>query len=240
MASTWREDTEPVRVTNPRQPKRPKTANDLIPEMSLSADVQFAAAVTFTGNTNPTINCTVGREKITVLPPQMSHLEAQYDVSSINIISSSKMNTKATEILRRLKTSRDGPAAGRPALIVLTAKVGVASKLIGVVEIVKRAIKDDQGTYYQYNELQSVMVELKGTEEAVEVRVEKDVEIGDGNDDEGEEAFEKMGHKSTKGITERKKVRAIPTMVIYLSGSQIPALAARYGEQTNATAWVKK
>ncbi|KAH0144968.1 hypothetical protein KCU67_g12854, partial [Aureobasidium melanogenum] len=106
------------------------------------------------------------------------------------------------------------PADSKPAIVALHAKAPVANKLISIVEIAKRELKENGLKIYQYNALASELIETTPTT--------KDATNQDAMSDE-EPAFEK--------VDQRTAVRNIPTMTTYLSLNPIKELKQAYGEQ---------
>jgi len=88
----------------------------------------------------------------------------------------------------------------------------VANKLISVVEIAKRELKDNDQKVYQYNVLGSELIHsAPATKDAVDQDAMSD----------NEPAFEKTEERST--------VRNVPTMTIYLSLASVKELKQAYG-----------
>jgi len=77
----------------------------------------------------------------------MKSIFATYEVTSMNIISSSKIQSKVTAIIEKLG-SFSFVAATKPNICLLRAKGAVASKLITIVEITKREISKAGGKWY--------------------------------------------------------------------------------------------
>lgn len=149
------------------------------------------------------------------------------------------MSRLLTQLENGFDLSRTGQ---KPAIVALVAKAVAANKLVSVVEVAKRALGEQGARWWQYSGVQGRMEEMrvegkekegrrlggkanaKGDEvdgEGMEdVRME---EGGEDVDEEEEQAFETMVEK------ERKKVRTVPVLTIYLSRVQVPELKGRYG-----------
>lgn len=178
-----------------------------------------------------------------LLPPDIAALAPTYDIHTLAITSSSKISAKVSRLLTQLENGFDLSRTGqKPAIVALVAKAVAANKLVSVVEVAKRALGEQGARWWQYSGVQGRMEEMrvegkekegrrlggkanaKGDEvdgEGMEdVRME---EGGEDVDEEEEQAFETMVEK------ERKKVRTVPVLTIYLSRVQVPELKGRYG-----------
>lgn len=113
-------------------------------------------------------------------------------------------------------------------MVVFTAKADVASKMISIVEIVKRNLAGEGGKWFEYIAVDAQLVEKKkqakkkGDEEGGKEKGA--VEEGD-----EEDAFEVMKTPFERIITDRPKVRSIPVMAIYLSRVRIDDLRKKHG-----------
>ena len=178
------------------------------------------------------------------IPTQVQHLQAQYDLSTISIISSSKIHQKVTNLITRLENFTFANTDAKPGVVVLRAKAASASKLISVVEIAKADIAKRGGKWYEYSKLHSELLQFnkkkrmqpqdgKPLADAASKRfttesgtVENDAVDIEGNDsDDGEVAFETLQHQSGgAALNEQSKVRATPIMTIYLACVPVPGL----------------
>lgn len=131
-------------------------------------------------------------------------LSAKYNVLSLSVISSTAISNRTSALIQHLKS----PASdSKPTLVALHAKAQVANKLISIVEIAKRDLKESDRKIFQYNALGSELIESKPSENR--------------SLSEDEDAFEPMNQKPT--------VRNMPTMTTYLSLSSIKELKDAYG-----------
>ena len=114
-----------------------------------------------------------------------------YNLVELSVISSTQISSRVTSALSHLNPQDN---AGHR-LVCFRAKAGVASKLITIVEIVKRQLVSEKISVYQYNDMGSELVTIKsrppnGTKPAVS-----------DNDDEGtrneEEGFQTMALPDT-------------------------------------------
>lgn len=98
---------------------------------------------------------------VPVLPPHLLSLQARYDISTMSIISSSKIETKVKTLLARLENFSWANKDGKPAIVVLSAKAAVAGKMVSVVEIAKREIETQKAKWWQYSRVYGQITELK-------------------------------------------------------------------------------
>ena len=149
---TWEE--------SPRPTKRQKTdfPADARHEISSNSEANPKQDAGEVGNNDGSAS----RLSTDQLPSELRHLQNTYDFTTMSIISSSKMEQKVRNLLLRTKKPAEG---GKPGIVILTAKADVASKLVGIVEIAKRQIKEEGGQWWQYSKLHSHIVELKKIKE---------------------------------------------------------------------------
>jgi hypothetical protein len=116
-------------------------------------------------------------------------------------------------------------------VVLLYAKAKAAAKMVSIAEIVKREIGalEGGGKWFQYNSVEGFVEEKKDEdvkEKGKDGKGEKeDVEMGDG---ESEEGFEVMKTPFERAIEGTKKVRVVPVMSIYLSRVRIESLRREY------------
>lgn len=144
-----------------------------------------------------------------VMAPAPPDLSAKYTVLQLSVVSSSSISNRTTSLISHIKST---PANSKPAVVALHAKAPVANKLISIVEIAKRELKESGQKVYQYNALSSELVQS--------TPAPKNAEDQDAMTDE-EPAFEEIHQKST--------VRNVPTMTTYLSLASIKELKQAYG-----------
>ncbi|KAK6002903.1 hypothetical protein QM012_001653 [Aureobasidium pullulans] len=145
------------------------------------------------------------------MAPTTPDLSAKYALLQLSVISSSSISNRTTSLISHIKST---PADSKPALVALHAKAPVANKLISIVEIAKRELKENGLKVYQYNALGSELIQ---TTPATKDTTDQDAMSDD------EAAFEK--------VEQRTAVRNVPTMTTYLSLSPIKELKQAYGEQ---------
>jgi len=98
---------------------------------------------------------------VSILPPHLQSLKAKYEFSTMSIISSSKIETKVKTLLTRLGTFSWANKDAKPVVVILSAKAGVANKMISVVEIAKRELEVQGAKWWQYSRVHSQVTELK-------------------------------------------------------------------------------
>ncbi|KAL9631777.1 MAG: hypothetical protein Q9164_005708, partial [Protoblastenia rupestris] len=206
------------------------------------------------------------------IPFEVRHLSSKYTITTMSILSSAKMSQKISLVLERIGKSTSAALKLKPGAVVLYAKAAVVSKMISIVEIVKKEIEREGGKWWQYSKLEGRIeaLKIKKPKQAKSVRSvdnaeEKSRGNADGNqsakttlvprsegseagkvvlvkefgageafnvDDEedGEEAFETMALPlQAKTEEERKKIRNIAVMTIYIARVPIPGLKELYG-----------
>lgn len=144
-----------------------------------------------------------------VMAPATPDLSARYAFLQLSVISSSSISNRTTSLITHIKSTA---ADSKPAVVALHAKASVANKLISIVEIAKRELKDNGQKVYQYNALGSELVE---SAPAAKPATDQDAMSDD------EPAFEKTEQKIT--------VKNMPTMTTYLSLTSVKELKQAYG-----------
>jgi hypothetical protein len=143
------------------------------------------------------------------MAPTTPDLSAKYAVLQLSVISSSSISNRTTSLIRHVKSR---PEDNKPAIVALHAKAPVVNKLISIIEIAKREMKDNGQKIYQYNALGSELIQ---STPAARPATEQDAMSDD------EPAFEKPEQKTT--------VRNVPTMTTYLSLTSVKELKQAYG-----------
>lgn len=138
----------------------------------------------------------------------------QYDLLSINVISSTQIANRVAAILAHLKLQNAAEATKTP-LVSLKARSRVINKLITIVEIAKRQSNAENVKIYQYNEMGSELVAVKTNSD----KAAAGADIDHATDEEP--AFQTM--------PEPDKMHHSPTLSIYLSRVPIDALKRMYG-----------
>ncbi|KAL9001235.1 MAG: hypothetical protein Q9169_000419 [Polycauliona sp. 2 TL-2023] len=194
------------------------------------------------------------------IPAEVQHLQSQYDISTMSIISSSKVNQKVKSLIDRVEKFTFANLSAKPGVVALHAKAACASKLISVVEIAKKDIEKRGNKWYQYTKAHSELLEFKEkqskqprngrtlTDETSSTTADGRTgpyrtDVGDkenlgsdhGDDSDGQEAFETLQHQSGDATTNgRSMVRTTPILTIYFACVPVPGLKDLFGEQTQS------
>lgn len=177
-----------------------------------------------------------------ISPNLMRSIVATYEVTCMNIISSSKIQSKVTAIIEKLG-SFSFVAATKPNIFLLRAKGTVASKLVTIIEISKREIAKAGGKWYQYNVLGQVLVPhekksaaIRGAGFTLGPKTNADIDAMEVDDNEerqnindDETSFETMKTPLERAIEGKPKVQAVPVILILLSRVRNNALKGAYG-----------
>lgn len=172
-------------------------------------------------------------------------LSEQYNLTSLNILTSTKMHTKVTQVL---DIFRQFPldAKTRDHLVLLRARPKACVKLISIVEIIKREVSQVmQGKWFQYTVLDQVLEEKLSTSKNVTPLPKSQAVGGDScdnndqhaknisdcntSDNEEESAFETMKTPFERAIFGAPKKRVQPILNIYLSRTRIENLRKTHG-----------
>ncbi|KAL9006404.1 MAG: hypothetical protein Q9188_000809 [Gyalolechia gomerana] len=191
------------------------------------------------------------------LPFEIKHLQGEFEISTVSVISSSKINQKVKTLLDRVEKFTFADVNAKPGIVVVEAKAAVASKMISIVEIAKADIAKRGGKWYEYTKLRSELLQSnvkqkqkqqpQGSRTLVDGESEQDstgngpqpsmkeaandlgADEGVDPEDEGE-AFETMQQiPGGPAMSERAKVRATPVMIIYFSCVPVSGLKELYG-----------
>ncbi|KAL9035551.1 MAG: hypothetical protein Q9180_004802 [Flavoplaca navasiana] len=238
---------------DPRPTKRLKTnAGSAIPSVS----VQESSATQPPTLATNSIQTEAAPSPIPI-PSEIQHLQDQYDISTISIISSSKIQQKVKNLIARVERFTFANVSAKPGVVVLHAKAASASKLISVIEIAKKDIETRGGKWYQYSKLHSELLEFKekqrkpsqdgrtlaGTTsgpsttadgktrpQRTDAGDQHDLVEEEGDDSDAEVAFETLQHQSS-GATSNgtSKVRATPIMTVYFACVPVPGLKDLFG-----------
>ena len=157
-----------------------------------------------------------------------------YDVRMMSIISSTKIRNKVQQATQILTSALAKEAPSKPIVVVLTAKQGTASKLITIVEIIKRNLDNAKTSWYQYSRVDPKMIEIKRKPSSAS----KHVDAFEG-DDEGGVAFETMLSAVERKLMEKAKFRAVPVMTIFLSCSSVKKLSDAHGYVSCELLWIR-
>lgn len=95
------------------------------------------------------------------LPSEVRRWQDKYEIITMSILSSSKIEQKVRNLLLRMSKSDDTNTKAKPTVVMLHAKGDVAGKMVSIVEIAKAEIRKENGKLYQYNGLHGETSELK-------------------------------------------------------------------------------
>ncbi|KAL9601291.1 MAG: hypothetical protein Q9219_002586 [cf. Caloplaca sp. 3 TL-2023] len=189
------------------------------------------------------------------LPSAVESLQDQYELSTLSVISSTKIAHKVRVLLQRIEKSDPANSNAKPRIVVLGAKGAVASKLISIVEIAKADVAKRGGKWYQYSTLRSELLPLKSKPkrpspsghsladaepksattgidppQPVEEVNNSQADTEAINSEDDGEAFETIKPRNDGSAAgDVTKVRATPIMTIYFTSMPIPMLKDLYG-----------
>ncbi|TKA79874.1 hypothetical protein B0A55_03669 [Friedmanniomyces simplex] len=151
-------------------------------------------------------------------------LARRYNLTNFRVRSSTQIASRTAAVISNL--TQQTTDSEKSVIVILAADAKVASKLISVVEIVKRDLVSKGLKCFQYNALSSQIVEVP--------RESKKKKGGGGGEDsppgddgaDGEEGDEFQTMADPMGAT---KKRNTPFMTIYLSCVAVKELRAVYG-----------
>ncbi|KAL8639980.1 MAG: hypothetical protein Q9228_003051 [Teloschistes exilis] len=191
---------------------------------------------------------------VSSLPPEVQKLGSQYHFSTINVMSSSKIQQKVKALLARVENPKLASATSKAEVVILEAKAAVVSKMISIVEIAKAQITTRNGEWYQYSSLRAELLPYKtkpkkepsrGLQASTSRANEQDASREsstrsqppapktttnetrvEGDDSEDDEAAFETFQNHLTAIDDVKvdKVRTTPIMTIYFSGVLISGL----------------
>jgi hypothetical protein len=167
-------------------------------------------------------------------PPHAARLGASHDLHVIPIAASSSIEAKVARVLALLRAEPPPPQADgaarekaekapgerRPVLAALVARAPAANKCVGVAEIAKRELRraDAEGGPRTCCQHTGMWTRLE--EAAALAAGAADAEDGAASDSVSDVAFESP---------ERKKVRGMPCLVVYLALEPVAVLQKAYG-----------
>lgn len=192
------------------------------------------------------------------LPAEVHHLISKYNFMSKSILSSTKMRQKIPLILEHIGHFSFSDPSAKPGIVILYSKADVASKMISIVEIIKKEVEKVKGKWWQYSKLQSRLEGVKPKNQG-SGRTLRDLGVDDKHssalndslkpaitkssegrergevvdvdeEDEVEAAFETMALPRRPETREQpRKVRNVPIMTIYIARVPVPGLKELYG-----------
>lgn len=155
----------------------------------------------------------------------IAKLQSKYNVLAASIISSSQIRKRVSYVTKWLTTPLPEQlptmSTDRNSLVLVHARPADVCKLITVVELCKRVLKEEGKHVYQYNQLfQPPPVKQKSD------RVEETVLVG--NEDEysssEDDAFEPIESRLEKAMRPTQQTHEPRSMRVYLSCTPVPEL----------------
>ncbi|KAF2231238.1 hypothetical protein EV356DRAFT_535663 [Viridothelium virens] len=172
------------------------------------------------------------RLKNYTLPKLTKELEvlSRYDVRMMSVISSTKIRNKVQQATQILTSASTEGTSQKPIILALTAREGVASKLITIAEITKRNLDDKKMPWFQYSCVEPKMVEI-------ERKLSNSDKRDNASEDDSEDglAFETMLSAIERKLVAKPKFRAVPVMSIFLSRVPVKELKDAHGVQNSQT-----
>ena len=95
------------------------------------------------------------------MPSEVRRWQDSYEIITMSILSSSKIEQKVRNLLLRLSKLADANTTAKPTVVMLHAKGDVAGKMVSIIEIAKAEMQKQDGKLYQYNGLHGEISELK-------------------------------------------------------------------------------
>ena len=94
-------------------------------------------------------------------PSEVRRWQDRYEIITMSILSSSKIEQKVRNLLLRMSKVDYENNKAKPRVVKIHAKGDVAGKMVSIVEIAKTEIQKENGKLYQYNGLHGETSELK-------------------------------------------------------------------------------
>ena len=168
------------------------------------------------------------------LQHDLHHLTAKHKFITVTVISSSKIEAKVKQLLAHL-SRKDGTSARERIVVILRSKAAVTSKMVAIIEIVKKQLAKDHLKTWQYSRLEGVVEDFKDKARCIShgtiEGVNRDRETGEVDEDDGSEGyFENMPSREHGTSGQRSHtVRNMPYITVFLSRSAISELKLLYG-----------
>ena len=178
-------------------------------------------------------------------------LKDVYDIHTITVAPNSKIQDKVRRVLALLESNKrqegqDHDTAGtgkiKPIIVAIMSRESGTNKCISVTEIAKRELQSNGGQWRQYtgswSRLETLGPEKErrngmdrkapnhhiGSANSLDEREKRSEEsVNENGSSEDEEGFEQMA------VPDRKLVRSVACLVIYLSRQAVPRLKELYG-----------
>lgn len=144
-------------------------------------------------------------------------LQASHNLVHLNVSSAHQISNRTSAVISRLSPSEQPSDGQKTVVVTLTAKAKAAGKLISIVEIAKRELKNEGVKCFQYTALSSALIDVKRRPKG-----DKRDAVGE---DESDDAFETMGEVKESAT----KKRSVPIITIYLSRTSVKELRVDFG-----------
>lgn len=185
-----------------------------------------------------------------VLDLEVQYLQDRYKITFMSVLSSSQVRQKISNlVLGTVQPEINGDGTkGLAGVVVASAKGGVISKLVTIVERFMRVTNKDGNIYYVYCSLKEVKQDkkskpgkggktLRGWKQedvATDLTTSEDTKKGTANEDDqyasydtDEPAFENIGRRQIMEKEQNpKKSHVVPQMTLYISRVPLPGVKA--------------
>lgn len=131
----------------PGDPPQPRTTSVGVPDSRV--------------NENASVPKSVPTPEDVELPPELLRYADQYDISTMSILSSAKIESRVRNLLERVQRFTFADTKAKPGIVILHAKADVASKMCSIVELAKQQVERANGKWWQYNKLHGELFKLK-------------------------------------------------------------------------------
>ena len=151
---TFGSDAQPPSVKKLKRSdtKQPQNADSVTPSAPNGANGP-------TKNTRPSE--TTVKHATPEIPSEVQCLASKYDLTPMSVISSSKMEQKVRNVIKRISQFSFNDAKAKPGVVILHAEAQNASKMVTIAELSKRDIEKEKGKWWQYTKLEGHVMEMK-------------------------------------------------------------------------------
>lgn len=150
----------------------------------------------------------------------LAELSTKYNVLHASVISSSKIRQRTSSATEHLLPVEE---TVKPRLVLLHARVECISKLITIVETVKRVLDQEGKAWWQYNQLYDQPEKPQKARDVVEQTRLEGVHANE-SDGEEEDYFETMGARLEQAIRPEPKSRPVKSLRIFLAAGPVAEL----------------
>lgn len=163
----------------------------------------------------------------------LAELKGKYSIVTASVISSSKINKKATQVLSHLGHVDLFSQSSIPGVMMLHARVSDSGKMVTVMELAKKRMDEAGQPWYQYNRVYEVSdngMKLKPAGKAFDQTVVENsvMEGQDEGEDEEDDAFEPVETAFDRAVRGKPASDSKETyMSVFLSRVPIPELQSK-------------